>query len=121
MMQTTSFSWPIFSIFVTYLRNHHPYQRQRNNSIVWYSESQRKDFMRESYVKTRIEFAKYSFKSLQSFVSRKHENVMCCDFKNPLCCHQHDYMEQSTAVSFSLVHIFLCSLSRDGKIKCPHT
>lgn len=70
-MQTTYFSWPIFSTLVTSLGNNDHYQWQPNTEELGESASQRKDFMRESDVETRTESERNSFKILQSFWSWK--------------------------------------------------
>lgn len=118
MIQTVYVSWPISTC---YLFKKSLSAAVSQHSIVWYSGSPRKDFMPESYVKAWMESEKCDFKVLQSFLSWKQDNCMCCDFKDSLCYHRRDDIQQCMAVSLVLVHLFLCSFNHDGKMKCPHT
>lgn len=117
-MQTMYVSWPISPC---HLFKKSLSAAMSQHSIVWYSGSPRKDIMPESYVKAWMESEKCDFKILQSFLSWKQENCMCCDFKDSLCHHRRDDIKQCMAVSLVLVHHFLCSFNHDGKMKWPHT
>lgn len=115
-MQTMYVSWPISPC---HLFKKSLLAAMSQHSIVWYSGNPRKDMMTESYVKAWMESEKCDFKILQSFLSWKQENCMCCDFKDSLCHHRRDDIKQGMAVSLVLVHHFLCSSNHDGKRSVP--